>query len=294
MEEREFIMKLRYAVFLLSICAIFTVIPQALAATVGNPIDLDIPSKSAILRQQAVNKALDEYEETVKIKAAIDLEFLFNKDLHSPTEITQAELKGQWKMLKFGVTLFDRVEPYIKVGTSNLKVKWRQGGNGSQEVTVDADSGFAWGAGVKGIIWEFEDSGLRLTGDVQYRTTGPDVGDISLNSSDVTDSGADFNIKEWQASIALSKKFELPLRWQNIYIVPYAGIDVSDSTVDVKFNDPSNPTTDYSLFDSSNDSIYGAFLGCDIMPSLTSSFIYSMELRLVNEYAFTLGGVMKF
>lgn len=281
-------MRRPYILFLLIFGAIFNTGVLAFAATVGNPLDLDIPGHSAILRQEAMDEALDEYEQIVKIKAALDLEFVFDKDL----DCTGAEMKGQWFMFKVGTTIFNRVEPYIKLGTSNLQVKWKQS---TQEIEVEADSGFALGGGVKGVIWDFEDFwDIRLTGDLQYRTTEPDVSEISLDGSTINDSGADFKIDEWQVALVLSKKFELPLKWQNVYIVPYTGVTISDSNVDVKFTDPNNPTADYTLSDANNESIYGFVLGCDIMPSLRDSFIYSMELRFVNEFALTLGGAMKF
>ena len=285
-------MKKFYALSLLILCAIFIVEAPGFAATVGNPLDLDIPSQSAILRQQAIGEAMDEHEEVVKIKAALDLEFVFDKDLNTNPDWTGAEMEGQWFMFKLGTTIFNRVEPYIKIGTSDLEVKWKQG---TSQIEVVADSGFAWGAGVKGVIWDFEDFwDVRLTGDIQYRTTEPDVSEISLGGKSIVDTGADFKVDEWQAALVLSKKFELPLKWQNIYIVPYTGLTISDSNVDVKFTDPDNPVADYTLFDASNESVVGFVLGCDIMPSLRESFIYSMELRFVNELALTLGGAMKF
>ena len=274
----------------LIIASIFVIRDFSYAATVGNSLDLDLPPRSALLREEVIEDAMDEYEQIIKIKAALDLEFIFDKDLHASFEMQGAEIKGQWQMFKLGTTIFNRVEPYIKIGTSELEVEWSQG---ARTIEVDADPGFAWGAGVKGVIWEFEDLGLRLTGDAQYRTTEPDVGDISLASSSVVDTGADFNIKEWQVSFLLSKKFELPLKWQSIYIVPYTGLSMSDSTVDVSFVNAGD-VADYSLFDASNDELYGFILGCDIMPSLSSSFAYSMEVRLLSETSLTLGGAMKF
>lgn len=285
-------MKLGHILFLLILLGIFYIAIPCFGATVGNPLDLDVPAKSAVLRQEAVDNALDEYEEVVKIKTSLDLEFVFDKDLRTSSEVTKAEMESSWYMVKFGTTFFNRIEPYIKIGTSKFDVSWTQ--NNTTDVNVESSEGFAWGGGLKGMIWEFDDLGIRLTGDIQYRTAKPDLSDISLGNSGITDLGADFEIEEWQASIALSKKFELPLRWQNIYIVPYTGFSVSDSTVKAKVTDSNNPGAYYGLFDASNDSIYGAFLGCDIMPSLTSSFIYSIEVRLINEIALTLGGAMKF
>lgn len=278
---------------IITITSIFLIIDRSYGATVGNPLDLDIPPKSSILRQEAVDEALDEYEEVVKIKAALDLEFVFDKDLHSTSEVTKAEVKGQWFMAKLGVDIFNRVEPYVKFGLSDLEAKWRQ--NNTDDIDVQADKGFAWGLGIKGIILELEEMGLRLTADAQYRITEPGVYEITRAGNSVIDSGADFKVEEWQAALVLSKKFELPLRWQNsIYIVPYTGLTVSESTVDVKFTDPAAHGLDLNIFEANNKSLYGFLIGCDIMPSLTSSFIYSVELRLASEIALTLGGAMKF
>jgi hypothetical protein len=281
-----------YISFLLILSAIFLLEATSLAATVGNPIDLDIPTRSAILRQKAIDETLDEYEAIV-IKTSLDLEFVFDKDLGTTFEVQGAEMEGKWTMFKIGTTIFNRVEPYIKLGTSELEVSWKQGG--ASRIEIESDSGFAWGWGIKGVIWDFEDLwDVRLTGDFQYRTTEPDANTVTLNNTAINNSGADFKIDEWQTSIVLSKKFELPLRWQNIYIVPYTGMSISDSEVDVSFTNPSMPTTDFSLFKAGNESKIGFIMGCDIIPSLRDSFMYSVELRLVNELALTLGGAMKF
>ncbi|MCX5692169.1 MAG: hypothetical protein NTX47_00545 [Candidatus Omnitrophica bacterium] len=284
-------MKKLYLVIIAIIISISCVAKSGFTATVGNSLDLDVPERSAILRQEAVEGTLDECEQAVKVKASLDLEFVFNKDLHTTDELNKTELKGQWYMGKLGLTLFNRIEPYIKIGTSDLEVKWK---HGAQEIEVDADSGFALGGGVKAKIWEFENLGIRLTGDAQYRTTEPDVSEIAVSGTSVIDKGATFKIDEWQASLLVSKKFEIPLKLQSIYIVPYTGVTYADSNADVNFENPNSPSTDYSLFDANNKKLYGFVLGCDIVPSLSSSFIYSIELRLVDEIALSLGGTVKF
>jgi len=178
----------------------------------------------------------------------------WKKRLNAPRELGNPEMEGSWYMFKIAATLFGKVEPYVKLGTSDLEVKWSQG---NDTIEVDADSGFAWGGGIKGVIFESAGWGIRLTGDAQYRHTNPDVKDISIDSTAVTDTGADFEVDEWQVALVLSKKFELPLKWQSIYLVPYTGVTFSDSTVDVKFTNSANPTGDYSLFDANNDSMTG-------------------------------------
>jgi len=290
-KERRYFMKKHYFIIvslIISICCVAT--KYGFAATVGNPLDLDVPQRSAILRQEVVEDTLDEYEQAFKIKASFDAEFLFDKDLHVNPDLSAAEMNGQWYMLKLGMTILNRVEPYVKVGTSNLKVKWRQG-LGAQDMEVEAD-GFAWGGGLKANLLELW--GIRLTIDGQYRTTEPDVSAITLNSTTINDQGPVFRIDEWQAGLFLSKKFEIPLKFQSIFLVPYAGVVYSDSNVDVSFKDPNNTGADYTLFDANNKKPCGAVIGCDIVPSLSNAFIYSIELRLADEIALSLGSTMKF
>ncbi|MFH1622162.1 MAG: hypothetical protein ABIA97_03480 [Candidatus Omnitrophota bacterium] len=290
-KERVFIIMIRRILFLSLLLAsiIVTSETHCFGATVGNSIDLDIPAKSAILRQQAIDQSLDQYEEAVKIKSGLDLEFVFDKDLNTSSRVKKAGIKGQWFMAKLGVDIFNRVEPYVKFGQANLQAKWRQ--DETYSVDMQSKGGFAWGLGIKGIIFEFEEIGTRLTGDMQYRTTEPDVEDITCNGTTIVDTGAYFKVEEWQAALVLSKKFELPLKWQSVFIVPYTGFTISDSTVEAK-----SVTSGYDLniFDASNDSLYGFLIGCDIMPNLSSSFTYNVELRLASETALTLGGAMKF
>jgi len=284
-------MKKRFLVLISLIFTIGYIANFSYAATIGNSLDLDVPEKSAFLRQEVIEGTLDECEQAVKVKASFDMEFVFNKDLHTTNELNGTELKGQWFMGKLGLTLFNRVEPYIKIGTSNLDVKWKYD---VRDIEVDADNGFAWGGGLKANIWEFENLGIRLTGDAQYRTTAPDVKEITVNGTSVVDRGPTFKVDEWQASLLLSKKFEVPLKLQSIYVVPYTGVTYADSNVDVDFNDPDLPGTDFSLFDANNKKPYGFVLGFDIVPSLGSAFIYSLELRLVDEVALSLGATVKF
>lgn len=263
------------------------------AVTVGNPLDLDIPPRSAMLRQQAVNQTLDEYEEVIKVKSAVDLEFLFDKELHTTSEVTRTKIEGQYQMLKLGITVFDRVEPYIKVGNSHLKVKWRQ--NDAAELEVNSENNFTWGGGLKVVVWDFENIGLRITADGQYRTIDADVEKCLLNGVAIRDNNPRFDVAEWQGALLVSKKLEIPLKGSSsIYMVPYTGVTVSDSKADVKFADPNNPGADYTLFDANNKSFVGFVTGIDILPSLRSPFTCNLELRLADEIALSLGGAMKF
>lgn len=257
------------------------------AATVGNPLDIDLPENSAYLRAHIIKQTLDEYEK-VAVKGGLEIELIFNKDLKgSEAEVKNAELEGQYYMVKLSTTLYNRIEPYIKVGTSDLEVKWDYGTN---NVKVEADTGLAWGFGAKAILYELKDYGIRLTLDAQYRTTDPGVDRAKLNGSAVTATQTRFEVKELQASLLASKKYIFPVGLKDVYFVPYAGVTYSDSEVDVSFNSSGL----YDLYIAGNDNNIGMVLGVDILPSLLSSFLFCLELRLINETALTIGGSIKF
>ena len=143
-----------------------------LAVTIGSP-DMSIPEDSLFLKQRAVNKELDRYEYNMNVKTGLDIEVVSGEKLNSaPADVTNAKLEGQSCIIKFSNNFYNLFEPYIKIGTSNLELKWDQHGS---KVKVEADPGFVWGAGLKARIWEFKDYGVKLTMDLQYRETDLDI-----------------------------------------------------------------------------------------------------------------------
>ena len=160
---------------------------------------------------------------------------------------------------------------------------------------MDALPGLVLGGGVKAKLWEFASTGIKLTVDGQYKDTQLDFDKAKIDGSTATASATSetFNIKEWQISLLASKKFIFPMGMQDCYTVPYIGVTFSDSDVNVHFTQSTSGGL-YSTYDASNKNPIGLVIGCDIIPSLTSWYLYSFELRLINETAFSLSGTMKF
>ena len=259
------------------------------AMSVGGP-DMTVPEQSKFLKDQAIKKALDRLEYNMNIEASVDADIIFKRELTSaPADTTEAELDGHNFMLKFSSSFHDVVEPYIKVGTSNLKVNWNQH---NKSIEVETDPGFAWGAGVKAKLWG-NDYGTKLTLDLQYRNISLGFEKATISGSTASTSSENFNIKDWQTSLLLSKKYIAPIGANDFYVVPYTGLTYSALEADVNFTDATNGLL-YSTYDASDENIFGFVLGCDIMPFYLSHYLLNFELRLINETAFTLGGTLKF
>lgn len=273
------------------ITALFLLILAApcLAMTIGGP-DMTIPEESLCKKERAVSSTLDRWEFNMNIKSSFDAEIIAEKELTSSSEVTDAEIEGQNYMVKLSNNFYDVFEPYIKVGTSNLEVKWKQNGN---SVVVEADPGFIWGAGAKARLYEFQDLGIKLTLDVQYRNIDLDVDKMNVGGTSSGLANPQFEIKEWETSLLASKKFIVPIGLTDYYISPYTGVTFSATDVDVSFRQTSTGL-DYSVYNASDQDVFGFVLGCDVMPSLLSCYLLNFEMRLINEIAFSIGGTIKF
>jgi len=273
--------------FLLSFAA------PSFAATVGGQADMSIPEASFFMKADAVEDALDSYESAVDMKAGFDVEFIVKKELEAdPADDKNIKIEGQNVDLKYSVNFSNVLEPYIKIGTSNLRVKWEQHDN---NVVVEAKPGFVLGGGLKAKLWEFAYTGVKLTMDGQYKNTRLDFDKAKIGGSTSTASAINetFDIKEWQITLLASKEFMFPAGIQGCYSVPYAGLTYSDSDVNVEFTQSTSGLL-YSTYHAGNKNPIGIVLGCDIVPALYSWYLYSFELRLINETAFSISGTMKF
>jgi len=262
------------------------------AATVGGQADISVPEASFLSKEKAVEYAMDSSESEVEVKAGFDAEFVLKKRLNTASDDSNAKIEGQSVNLKLSANWLNVLEPYIKIGTSDLKVKWEQNG---ENIEVDAAPGFVLGGGLKAKLWEFADSGIKLTIDGQYKDTQLDFDTAKINGSTSSASAINetFNIREWQISLLASKKVIFPLGTQDYYAVPYLGLTYSDSDVNVEFEQSTSGLL-YSTYRANNKDLIGIVLGCDILPSLSSWYLFSFELRLINETALSLSGTMKF
>lgn len=268
---------------------LFTFSTQCFAITVGSP-EMTIPEESLYLKNQAIDEELDRHEYNNNLKVSLDIEIITkNKIASINNETSNVELKGQSYMLKFSNNFYNLFEPYIKIGTSNLKIEWDQYGN---DIKMETSPGFVWGIGFKAKIYEFE-NGVKLSLDAQYSDIELDVDKIYLNGTSPAYSNDNFEIDEWQVSLLGSKKLIFPVRENDYYIVPYGGVTYSSMTVDAQFTNSSTSGL-FSTFDASADQSFDVVLGLDIMPFFLSYYLLNFELRLMNETAFSLGGTVKF
>ncbi|MBU1924281.1 MAG: hypothetical protein KJ710_08540 [Candidatus Omnitrophica bacterium] len=287
----------------------------SLAGTVGNP-DLSIPADPSASNQEKLyskpdpkkeswrllysepesqDKKADHYKDDssfLSLKTGLEIEFIGERELSSSSEVTAAKIEGRAYMVKISNDIWDIFEPYAKIGLSDLEVKWTQNSN---SVTVETDRGPLYVGGAKVTIGHFKDSKVKLTLDGQYRKYDLNIDTAKIEGSTVTASAQNkvFEIEEWQASLLASKRLIVPLGMREYYISPYAGVTFSSIDADVYFKQ-STTALEYSTYVADDKNPIGILFGCGIMPFSSSRNLLNFEVRLANETAVTISGIIRF
>jgi len=223
-----------------------------------------------------------ELADFLKVNVGFDAEYIIGKEFNAVGQSSEVELEGTYYMVSLSAVLFDRLQPYIKLGMSDLEMSWM---NGSEATTAEADEdAFAWAIGLKALLWEYEDWGLKLFTTGSFRYTDPNI--KSAGNKDATKSK--FNIIEKQATIGISKKFEVP-SYEDISIIPYAGLAYSETTAHVRFS--SGTEVFNAGADGQKDNI-GIFIGTDFL--YRDNFSFNLEGRLLDQEAISSGCTVMF
>jgi len=252
------------------------------ALTAGNTSDPKIPygPGTANLQESGMGP----------IKVGFDADWIFDKDLDGKSGVSSAESEGQKYLLRIGYTITDRVEPYIRLGTSHLRASWDQNGVQSK---VRAENGFAFGIGGKALLFDIPEHRIRFSVDGQYLYTDPGIKKVDIDGANRTISASEFKVSEWQLAGIMSMEFLINNDSNNpatpYSLIPYLGIAYADSKTDVKFT---SSDVNYDLGDASNKNKFIFLSGCDI--TAPENISLNIEARFAGETAISSGCTLKF
>lgn len=246
----------------------------SMAETVGNPADIHLPPGRGVYSAQ-----LGDF---ITLNAGFDTEFLTEKNFdHANEGSTSPKLEGVYYMGRLSCTLFDRIQPYIKVGVADLEMSWK---NGSSLVKAEGGIAPSWGMGLKAYLWEFEGVGLKIFSTASFRSTKPDkIRSVNVGGTSGNITQKKFEIFERQATIGVSREFEIP-GYQDASIVPYAGVAWSDTTARVRFTQGTNVVNSGAK---GQDLNIGLFFGADFI--VLDNFSLNAEIRLIDQTGGSLG-----
>ena len=273
--------KISVAIFVL----LLFICPVVYAAPAGNPSDTKIPYGNGILK----------LKDTIgSVKISLDAESIIDRELEGASDVTGAEMEGEWYLIRFGYPMFEDVlEPYVKLGLSHLESSWKE--NGKFIIIKADDNDLAWGIGARFLAYEIPQyNNLKFVVDGQYRWTEPDINDVTVSEPSRTVSASEFKISEWQISGVVSMEFPLGKRKRygksDIYsIIPYVGIGYSDCRVEGKFT---HSGTDYDIGDAESDDKVVLITGCDFVCQKNMSV--NAEAKLIGETSVSGGATFKF
>ncbi len=224
------------------------------------------------------------------IKVGFDADWIFGRDLDGKGGVSNAESEGQKYLLRIGYTIADRVEPYIRLGTSHLKASWNQ--NGVQAKTT-AENGFTFGIGGKALLFDIPEHRIRFSMDGQYLYTDPGIKSVHIDGADRTISASEFKVREWQVAGIMSMEFLINDSSNNpatpYSLIPYLGLAYTDSKTGVKFT---SNDVNYDLGDARSDNKFVFLTGCDIVAPENISL--NIEGRWIGETAASGGCTLKF
>lgn len=191
--------------------------PSLFAATVGATSDVSTP-EGGWLKIPRIGKN--------PIKASYVYEYetrALRPRSDNPT------MKINWHLAKISIDLFDRIEPYVELGSAQISTRLPVGYlSGVVRDSFAYDPSFAWGFGGKVIIFEkkifsSQPKGFQIFADGLFRRTRSGLD--KYMGQHIAD-GA-FNIKfiEWQAAVGVSQEFKIS---KNLTVTPYVGGKYSD------------------------------------------------------------------
>ncbi len=252
------------------------------AGTVGNTATLEDPKGAGVF---SLKKARN-----FAIKTGVDTEFVFDRDIKASAAVNSEITTAQWYMGTISCVLFNRVEPYVKLGMAHMKLKWNEDGKNAK---VESDNGFAWSLGGKVLVWDFQKPNLRLVADGFYRVAelDPETGSYDGATIEMDRGSSRFFIREWQISLIAATDIDVTTMSKEAdflgvtRIVPYAGVKYSDISGRLRmvwtsgnYNNPGQIRSDRK---------FGIVAGCDFIGP--NSVSLNLEGRFLDETAITAG-----
>ncbi|MDD5449906.1 MAG: hypothetical protein PHO42_04835 [Candidatus Omnitrophica bacterium] len=263
------------------IILIFGISSLAVAGTAGNMASTGGPAGPGAFSLKQ--------DRNITVNSGVDVEILFDRDIKanaaSGTELTS----GEWYMAKLSWLMFNRLEPYVKLGAARLEAKWSEAG---EKIKLESNTGFAWALGSKLLIWDFKKPRLKIVADGFYRMADleGDEGTRGTTKVTVDSSQSEFLIREWQ--IALLAATEIDIGGDDkeevlgvTSIIPYAGIKYSDMNGRLRLTDSAGNYNNPGTIEA--DDNFGVVAGLDLVGP--SSVSLNLEGRFIDETAMTVG-----
>jgi hypothetical protein len=201
----------------------------------GSSCSTDMPASSGLANFQ------EEWKGNSLI-FTVGTEYVDKKHFKEDDGAVGGLMSGTWYLVGLGYRIADTFEPYIRIGFSDLEMKWGQNYN---DVKIEGDMDFAIGGGMKVLAYKTRLTTLaqlKVNVDGQVRYTDPSH-DVTFGGATRSVSAADFWLFEGRAAatagIEISLKKLSPDEEDiiDISLVPYVGMVYTNSLMTAEFDD---------------------------------------------------------
>ncbi|MBF0254252.1 MAG: hypothetical protein HQL11_03915 [Candidatus Omnitrophica bacterium] len=195
--------------------------------------------------------------DTVRISAAGTYDY-FSRDMND----YEGEVTGQVAGGKITISFVHKMDLYVTLGGQmGTRYNYHDPVFGD-EVTFKYTDDFAWGIGMAGTLYEWEEEGWALFADGGFRrASGMDYRYIEDGwgthyPADFESMQMDVKWTEWQVALGASKDLG--------FATTYFGVKYSDATLDAR---ATFYTDMYDLGDDESEDNFGVFVGVVIFPA---------------------------
>lgn len=184
------------------------------------------------------------YAEEKEMARAVTFDFIysrtFERELKAPTNETDDIESMDQGHLKISYTNFEQVQPYLKLGVSQLEEKIGNvniAGLGRRDVKFEYAPDFSYGVGVDGAIGL--PIGLPIDFfigyDLQYLRSKHELDKVLHKGETASSKTGETLLEEWHGAIFLAKKFALGQINETLFnLIPYIGARYSDLELEIK------------------------------------------------------------
>lgn len=157
----------------------------------------------------------------------------------------------------------------------------------NSDIIFNLDDEIIWGGGLNAVLYEWEDSAVKLFIDGKYRQmedadySSVIVNGTTFNKDQLTAPTTDAKYREWQGALGLSAKIG--------YFTPYFGVTYSE--IKAKAEATAGGTT-YALGTAKSDTNVGPFCGISLAP--TKGISLEGQARFLNEQSFSGSATIRF
>jgi hypothetical protein len=265
---------------------LLALLPSALASTAGNTAGVNPLNGKGIFSLRETRN--------IPVEGGFDVDVILDRDFDAG-DVTNARFQtSEWSMARIGCRVVDRLEPYVRLGWAHLKVEWKDSASGTK-VAMSSKSDFAWGVGVKALIYEFKRSRIKISVDGCYRTADLDAenGYFDDNKTAINTKESRFVIREWQAALLASGEIDLGAKLSEIEalrdykLCPYGGLICSAISGRLRLV-RSDTGEIYHPHNIKADKSVGIVAGFDVVAP-DNSTAFNFEGRFVSETALSGG-----